>query len=60
MEFDFSMDRRSDDEVVDLLIQAIAVNITGKETESGSGRTKNLFTIKQASSENLYACPKIY
>jgi len=53
MEFEFSSDKRSDEEVVDSLIQLITINVTGKENIEDQSRNKLLFLIKQADS-NTY------
>ncbi len=53
MEFEFSSDKRSDEEVVDSLIQLITTNVTGKENIEDQSRNKLLFLIKQADS-NTY------
>ena len=58
MEFDLSMNHRTDDEIIDSLIQAITNNITGIDSESDSGRNNNLSTIKQASPETYMIVEK--
>jgi len=47
MDFEFSLDKRSDDDVLDSLIQLIAIKLTGKEDISDESRNKHLLLIKQ-------------
>jgi len=47
MDFEFSLDKRSDDDVLDSLIQLIAIKLTGKEDIVDESRNKHLFLIKQ-------------
>ncbi len=47
MDFEFSLDKRSDDDVLDSLIQLIAIKLTGKKDISDESRNKHLFLIKQ-------------
>lgn len=47
MDFEFSLDKRSDDDILDSLIQLIVIKLTGKEDISDESRNKHLFLIKQ-------------
>ena len=47
MDFDFSLDKRSDDDILDSLIQLIAHKVTGKEDIVDESRNKHLSLIRQ-------------
>ena len=47
LDFEFSLGKRSDDDVLDSLIQLIAIKLTGKEYISDESRNKYLLLIKQ-------------